>query len=107
PMSFSQQRDLAFGKLPALLLRVLRGFAASPRAGDPAAIRSLSVSPPSFVLRGGLGLRSFFVAVRQFLRWRGRRVRARHPWFLLLPTGGSRLDPAAPAIGNHVSLVAP
>ncbi|MFC3715273.1 hypothetical protein ACFONC_03810 [Luteimonas soli] len=107
PMSFSQQRDLAFAKLPAMLLRVLRGFAASRRAGEPAAIRSLRVSPPSFTLHGGLGLKSFFVAVRQFLRWRGRRIRARHPWFLLVPTGASPLDPTDPAIGRHAVLVAP
>lgn len=107
PMSFSQQRDLAFAKLPAMLLRVLRGFSASPLAKDSAAVRSLCVSPPSFELRSGMGLRSFLVAVRQFLRWRGRRVRARRPWFLLLPAEGTPLDPAAPEIGRHASLVAP
>lgn len=107
PMSFSQQRDLAFAKLPALLLRVLRGFSASPGARDGAAVRSLRVSPSSYAPRRGLGLRSFLVAFRQFLQWRGRRIRARHPWFVLVPGGEAPLDPADPAITRHASLVAP
>jgi len=106
-MSFSQQRDLAFAKLPALLLRVLRRFQASPLVTERGEVRSLRVSPPSFELHGGLGLRSFLMAVKHFLQWRGRRLRARLPWFLLLPTEGPALDPAAPRIGKHVSLVAP
>lgn len=105
-MSFSQQRDLAFAKLPALLLRALRRLRVAPPALH-GAVRSLRVTPPSFVLRHGLGACSFLMTIRHVLQWRGRRIRARLPWFLLLPEGGAALDPAAPSVGRHLSLVAP
>lgn len=105
-MSFSQQRDLALAKLPALLLRVLRRQH-DGRAGSAGTVQSLRMTPPSFSLQPNAGVRSFAVAIRQFLDWRGRRIRARLPWFLLLPGADSALDPAVPRIAAHTSLVAP
>lgn len=105
-MSFSQQRDIAFAKLPAMLLRVLRGRAGAQVAG-PGRVGTLRTAPPSFASRSGMGLRSFLEAARQFLQWRGRRIRARLPWFVLLPTGGQPLDPGAPVLERHLGLVAP
>ncbi len=104
-MSFSQQRDIAFAKLPALLLRALRGLAEVP-AATRGNVGILRISPSSFVLRSGMGLRSMAVAMGQFLRWRGRRLRARLPWFLVLPTGAP-VDPSAPVLGEYLGLVAP
>lgn len=103
-MSFSQQRDLGFAKVPALMSRAMRALAeATPQA--PPGIHTLRASPPSFVLRKGMGLQSLRVAAGQFLAWRGRRVRARQPWFLVLPEQ-SPLDPSAPVLDGYLGLVA-
>jgi hypothetical protein len=106
-MSFSQQRDIAFAKLPALLLRGLRRLAASGPDGVPAEVRRLCVTPPGFRLPAGAGVRSFFVALRQFLGWRGRRLRSGRPWFVLVREHGRMIDPGAPELGRFASLVAP
>lgn len=105
-MSFSQQRNNAFAKLPALLLRALRGLRETQPPAQ-AVVRTLRVSPPCFQPPAGMGLRYARVAARQLLQWRGRRARARAPWFLLLPPAGATLDPSAPQYEGCACLVAP
>jgi len=104
-MSFSQQRDIAFAKLPALLARALRGLVDPPAPGRHL-VQVLRVTPASFEAVPGMGLRSLRVAVGQFMAWGERRRRARLPWFLVVPER-SPLDPAAPVLDRYLGLVAP
>lgn len=103
--SFLKQREDAFRKLPALLLRGLRGLAAGygPEAAHAVATLRLQSQP-------GVGLDATVRAVQLIARasWRWltgkRRTRRRIGWTLVLRLGGAPLDPAAPAIGSHVLL---
>lgn len=105
-MSYSRQRDTAFVKLPALLLRALRALCTQDEGGA-CGVGLLRTAPSGFTLPAGSGLASFAVALRQFLGWHGRRARSRQPWFVLLRDGVDRIDPDSPRLDRFTCLVAP
>lgn len=103
--SFHEQRELAMRKLPALLLRALRGLAGHGLDLPTHGVAVLRLAPRSPVFAAGL--RAFARACTHFI---GRRVESlqgrRHgePWRLVLRHGDTPLDPRAPVVGAHTTL---
>lgn len=104
--SFLQQRDLAFRKLPSLLLRALRGVRSGTTSSPPGACE-LRLSPPAPSLGAGSGFRAFYTGVKQALGWRHRRHMAQLPWFLILPDSSPTIDPLRPRLEAFHCLAAP
>ncbi len=102
-VSFSQHRDLAFLKLPSMLLRAIRGL---PAAATPAVGR-LRVGPEPVCWSVGANLQAAWTTLSLLLRSGHRRRKANQPWYVLLSEEGEVLDPEAPRVGSHVALVAP
>lgn len=107
--SFSQQRDRAYLKLPAMLMRALRQLASGKLPGATTTARAavLRASPSRQSFAAGSGIRAMGIALKRFSQSRSRKHRARQPWFLLLPENPIPVDPVAPAVGACRSLVAP
>lgn len=105
--SFSQQRDRAFLKLPAMLMRALRQLASGKLPAAPAHAAVLRASPSRQSFAAGSGMLAMGIALKRLSQSRSRKHRARQPWFLLLPESPIPVDPVAPAIGACRSLVAP
>jgi hypothetical protein len=102
--SFLKQREDAFRKLPALLLRGLRRLAAGYVPSIPHSVASLQLQAQPPVARGAI-LRSLQLMARASLRWlAGRKRKRRIGWTLVLRLGRTPLDPGAPVIGSHVLL---
>lgn len=104
--SFTLQRDEAFLKLPALLMRALRKLATD----EPQLIRSQQVARLRFaapVPGRGTGLRAFAIALWRFARRRLRGGQASEPWKLALRRAAAPIDPAAPVIGPATIVAAP
>ena len=102
--SFLRQREEAFRKLPALLVRGLRRLAAGYLPSTPHSVATLKLQSQPLV---GLEAvpRSLLLMARASLRWlAGRKRKRRIGWTLVLRLGGMPLDPGAPAIGSHVLL---
>jgi len=102
--SFLKQREEAFRKLPALLLRGLRRLAAGYLPSTPHSVATLKLqSQPPVGLNAVM--RSLQLMARASLRWlAGRKRKRRIGWTLVLRLGGTPLDPGAPVIGSHVLL---
>jgi hypothetical protein len=106
-VSFSQHRDLAFLKLPALLMRALRQIANAGSRTEKGQVAVLRVAPSALAFATGSGMRALGITLRLLSQWRSRKHRANQPWFLLLPQAPSPIDPEAPRIDSYRSLVAP
>ncbi|HEY5972989.1 MAG TPA: hypothetical protein VIT22_13710 [Pseudoxanthomonas sp.] len=106
-MSFSQHRDLAFVKLPAMVMSVLRNLADGvlPIPRQQAAV--LRLAPPREAYRAGTGFGVFWATVRHAVQWVPQWRRNHKPWFVLLRNAGTSLDPASPQMGPNSVLVAP
>lgn len=105
--SFLKQREDAFRKLPALLLRGLRRLAQGDLAVAPLAMASLELQPQAPPAPAA-GLHAFLSMLRASPRWMTGWFRnARVGWTLVLRLGGAPLDPRSPAIGSHALLKAP
>ncbi|QNP40687.1 glucosamine inositolphosphorylceramide transferase family protein [Lysobacter solisilvae (ex Woo and Kim 2020)] len=103
--SFLKQREDAFRKLPALLIRGLRRLAAGYVPATPHEVVTLQLpSQPPVGL--GASVQALRLLARASLRWLSgkQRNRRRIGWSLVLRLGGTPLDPSAPAIGSHVLL---
>lgn len=103
--SFQLQRDSAFAKLPALLLRDLRDLATGTLriSSSP----SLRLKLPHTAFAPGDGVCVFLAALRRTLRWQIEKRRPDDLWLLLLRDSKQPLDPAAPQIDTCSVLVAP
>ena len=102
-VSFSQHRDMAFLKLPALLLRAIRNL---PETGAPAAAR-LQVGPAPIRWNMGMCVHAAWIALRLLLQSGARRRATHQPWYVLMPDRNHALQPEAPRIGASRALVAP
>jgi len=102
-VSFSQHRDMAFLKLPALLLRALRGL---PEEGTPAVAR-LQVGPEPIRWNMAMCVHAAWIALRLLLQSGARRRATHQPWYVLLPEAGTPLDPVTPRVDAGRALVAP
>ena len=106
-ISFSQHRDLAFVKLPAMLMRVLRNIADGALQPPRQQAAVLRLAPPRNRYAAGTGLDVFWTTLRYALQWVPRWRRNNKPWFVLLRQAGEALDPASPQVGPNRVLVAP
>ncbi|KRD80131.1 hypothetical protein [Lysobacter sp. Root983] len=105
--SFLKQREDAFRKLPALLLRALRRLAQGDLGAGAPAMASLELQPLA-PLAPAAGLHAFASMLRASPRWMTGWFRnARVGWTLVLRLGGAPLDPHSPTIGSHALLKAP
>lgn len=105
--SFLKQREDAFRKLPALLLRALHRRARENLAAGSVSMATLELQPQAPIGRSA-GLRAFASIVRASPRWlTGWFRNARVGWTLVLRLGGAPLDPQSPVIGSHALLKAP
>lgn len=104
--AFWRQREEAFRKLPALLIRALHRLAEGglPTIGRvPGRLRLGPARPsPGF----GVGTRALAAALQQAVTGRLRGPGA-PSWLLVLPQGNAPLDPEAPAVGAHAMVKAP
>ena len=107
-ISFSQHRDQAFVKLPAMVMRVLRKLADGnlplPPQPRSAVLRLASAQIP---YPPGTGWRAFWTTMRYALQWVPRWRRNQRPWFVVFRDSEAPLDPASPQIGQNSALVAP
>lgn len=103
--SFELQRDEAFRKLPALLMRALRKMAAAgPRTGGVrqcARLRFAAHAPGV-----GAGLRAFAIALWRHAGRRMHRGRAPDPWKLALRRAETPIDPARPVVDRTLVVAA-
>lgn len=106
-LSVSQQRDNAFRKLPAMLLRGLRELVDGNRRPARSGVARLALAPVESGSSASSGLRALAIMLRLLLDWRRRRKRARRPWYVLLREQADPIDPASPMLGPHRSLLAP
>jgi hypothetical protein len=106
PGSFNLQRDQAFLKLPALLMRALRRLSNGDLALPPGQLARLRLAPTRIPLRFGAGLRAFAITLRHIARWQVQKRRPEDPWILLLRHGSEPLDPSVPELGPNSALVA-
>lgn len=105
--SFLKQREDAFRKLPALLLRALHRMARGDLAAGALSMATLELRPQEPLGRAP-GLGAFLSIVRASPRWlTGWFRNPRVGWTLVLRLGGTPLDPQSPAIGSHALLKAP
>lgn len=104
--AFWRQREEAFRKLPALLIRALHRLAEGELPAIDAMPGRLRLGPSRPSPDFGVGARALAVALRQAVRGRLRRHGA-PSWLLVLPQGNAPLKPDAPAIGAHVMVQAP
>lgn len=101
-VSFSQQRDLAFLKLPSLMLRAMRRL---PLEGMRVAARLQAGPAPT--PHPGAGLNAAKILLQQALQSHARRVATNQPWFVVLPEAGEPMRPDAPRVRTHRNLLAP
>lgn len=103
--SFRLQRDSAFAKLPALLLRSLRklanGLLQLPATSSP------RIQLPAVEFHPGSGVRAALTALRRTALWQIQKRRPEDLWLLVLRHGQQALDPAAPRIDDCSLLLAP
>ncbi|QSX77687.1 glucosamine inositolphosphorylceramide transferase family protein [Agrilutibacter solisilvae] len=105
--SFLIQREDAFRKLPALLLRGLHKLAAGYVDTARHCVSTVQLQGQPEAGRAA-GLRGLWATMRASPRWlTGWRRNGRIGWTLVLRLGGSMLDPDAPMIGSHALLKAP
>lgn len=102
--SFRLQRDSAFAKLPAMLLRCLRRLANGELQIPATPPPRLSLPPATFRL--GSGVRALWTTLRRTIRWQIQKRRPEDLWLLLLRHGEQTLDPAAPRIDDCSLLLA-
>lgn len=103
--SFQLQRNSAFAKLPALLLRGLRKLATGELRVPSAPSLRLKLTESAFA--PGDGMRVLSTALWRTLRWQIEKRRPEDLWLLLLRDGTQPLDPAAPRIDDCKALLAP
>jgi hypothetical protein len=106
--SFVEQRELAMRKLPALLMRSLRGLAAGELGAPVRQVARMRLTPRPRAFASGL--RAFVIAGMHFIRRRIDRMRGLgqgEPWRLVLRKAAAPLDPAAPVMGAYTTLCPP
>ena len=102
--SFLRQREDAFRKLPALLLRALHRLAGGYVSAAPHSVAIVQLQS-QLPLGSAAGLRTLPLIARAFLRRiTGRRRDGSIGWTLVLRLGGTPLDPQSPVIGSHALL---
>ncbi|MFC5578031.1 hypothetical protein ACFPOA_08430 [Lysobacter niabensis] len=102
--SFLRQRQDAFRKLPALLVRALHRLAGGYVSAAPHSVATLQLQS-QLPLGRGAGIRTLPLIARAFLRRiTGRRRDGSIGWTLVLRLGGTPLDPESPVIGSHALL---
>lgn len=106
PGSFRLQRDQAFAKLPAMLLRSLRQLAHGNLQWPAITLTRLMLMPTGS-FRLGQGVRTLLIALRHTLRWQIQKRQPEELWLLLQRHGELMLDPAQPRIEDCTLLVAP
>jgi hypothetical protein len=108
PGSFHLQREEAFKKMPALLLRVLRRFAGG-RLDVPASHSAiLRMVEPAGALGPFPGARALTIALPHTARWQWqKKLRSEEPWFVALRSDQTRLDPEAPSADAKKLVVSP
>ena len=106
-VSFSQHRELAFLKLPALLMRALRQLADGKELTGRGSVSSLRSARGAERLTSGMGLKALGITLGLLAASGLRKRKAEQPWFVLIPQKQNPLDLAQPRIESHVSLVAP
>lgn len=105
--SFLKQREDAFRKLPALLLRALHRMARLGLAAGFLSMATLELRSQAPIGRFA-GLRALLSMARASPPWlTGWFRNARVGWTLVLRLGGAPLDPRSPVIGSHALLKAP
>ncbi|HEY5971326.1 MAG TPA: hypothetical protein VIT22_05025 [Pseudoxanthomonas sp.] len=105
--SFLKQREDAFRKLPALLLRALHRLAAEGAFKEHQSLATLRLQPQA-PLGHAAALHALLSVVRASPRWLTGWIRnPRVGWTLVLRLGGAPLNPDAPVIGSHALLKAP
>ncbi len=102
-LSFSQHRDLAFLKLPALLLRALRSL---PAAGTRSVAR-LQVGPKEVRSGIGAGMKAARIALDMTIRSGRRRRETHQPWYVIVSAAGRALKPENPRVESYRALIAP
>lgn len=106
-VSFSQQRELALLKLPAMLMRTLRGLADGGELTERGSVSTLRSAWGAERLTPGMGLKALGITLRLLAQSGLRKRKADQPWFVLIPQKQKPLDLAQPRIESHVTLVAP
>lgn len=106
PGSWRLQREHAFAKLSAMLLRSLRQLSRGELALPGTGARHLQL-PRGAPFRFGSGIRALRTTLRHTLRWQIQKRRPEDLWLLLLRHGRQPLDPAAPGIEACSLLLAP
>jgi O-antigen/teichoic acid export membrane protein len=104
-ISFLMQRNDAFRKLPALLLRALHRAAAVEAAATRGSVATLQLQ--SRPLGRAAGLRALLSTLRATARSLQTRFGEPLAWTLMLRQGTAMLDPEAPVVGPHVRLKSP
>lgn len=106
PGSFRLQRNHAFAKLPAMLLRALREISGRDIHSDSTPVLRLMIESRA-PFRFGAGIRAFLTTLRHILRWQIQKRRPEDLWLLLLRHGERPLDPVNPRIEACSLLLAP
>lgn len=106
PGWFRLQRDSAFAKLPAMLLRSLRQIARS-ELNLPGGSPSRLILRPGAPFRLGQGARALLTTVLYTARWQIQKRQHEDLWMLLLRHAKQALDPSNPHIDGGALLVAP
>ncbi|MDR7134174.1 hypothetical protein J2X06_001358 [Lysobacter niastensis] len=104
--SATQQCEHAFRKIPALVLRALRGLQQA-NLGSPSS-RQATLRLKASPLHAGAGIRALArtLAVRFGIRWQHQRQPFEDPWFVLIRQDRDPLDPERPDITRFQALTA-
>lgn len=105
--SFTSQRDRAFQKLPALLLRALHRLATGDLPLTRRRAATLRQAPEKLPLGLAAGARALVTTMRAAARARLQKLRREPSWFLVLRQDVAPLDPDAPEVHSHVVVRAP
>lgn len=106
--SFLMQRDYAFRKVPALLLRALRRVAAGNLNATRRDAATLQLQAPQKALGPAAGTRALARILTSATRSLVAKARKRNDqWMVTLRQGGALLDPDAPATGSNAILKPP
>lgn len=107
PGSFHLQREHAFRKMPALLLRLLRRIAAGESPQQWPHTATLRMGEPPEPLGPYAGVRALAISLPHTARWQWRKRHSEQPWFVALRNEHTQLDPEQPRINGNKLVVAP
>lgn len=107
PGSFTQQREQAFLKLPALLVRALHRLACGQLAAPRHATAVLRQSSPRSLQGLATALRAMAITWHNAIRWQLRKRRRWLPWMVVLREGEAAIDPHAARMHASKAIQAP